>query len=96
MANRWSEEGVCWVLSWRGRGRGSGKVGWMGWVLNCRGSDWLAVGLIGLPWEEGNGRVFVKGKAWKEKAESGRQWVYDVFGFGFIVFGFIIIFLMQC
>ena len=46
MANRWSEEGVCWVLPWRGRGRGSGKVGWMGWVLNCRGSDWLAVGVI--------------------------------------------------
>ena len=39
-------EGVCWVLPWKGRGRGSGKVGWMGWVLNCRGSDWLAIGVI--------------------------------------------------
>ena len=30
----------------KGRGRGSGKAGWMGCVLNCHGSDWLAVGLI--------------------------------------------------
>ena len=29
----------------KGRGRGSGKASWMDWVLNCRGSDWLAVGL---------------------------------------------------
>ena len=46
MANRCSEEGVYWVLPWRGRGRGSRKVGWMGWVLNYCGSDWLAVGVI--------------------------------------------------
>ena len=30
----------------KGRGRGSGNAGWMGWVLNCRGSNWLAMGLI--------------------------------------------------
>ena len=30
----------------KGGGRGSGNAGWMGWVLNCCGSDWLAVGLI--------------------------------------------------
>ena len=53
------------------------------------------MGLIGMPWvwlrrswEESNGRVFVKGKAWK--SESGREWVYDVFFLRFWFYCFMI------
>ena len=97
--NRWSKE-VCgelvvWCLLGLAVEKGEAEdqemqAGWVG----C----WIVVGLIGLPWvwlrrswEEGNGRVFMEGKAWKEKAESGREWVYDVFFF-FFGFGFIYLF----
>ena len=108
--NRWSKE-VCgelvvWCLLGLAVEKGEVEdqemqAGWVG----C----WIVVGLIGLPWvwlrrswEEGNGRVFMEGKAWKEKAESGREWVYGVFFFFFLVlvlfiyFGFIFFLLILC
>ena len=90
VVNRWSD--VCWVLPWKGRGRGSGKASWMSWVLNCRGSDW-----------GGAGRKVMAEYSWKGKREKKRQ---SRVGNGFMMFLFLVLvllffvlllfFLMQC
>ena len=78
VVNRWSD--VCWVLPWKGRGRGSGKASWMSWVLNCRGSDW-----------GGAGRKVMAEYSWKGKREKKRQ---SRVGNGFMTFFFFFLVLV--